>query len=185
MFRDLGAETLRADDVARELVRPGSSLLAQIVSEFGREMLTPEGELDRERMGGLIFEDEQARARYDALFHPVLQRAMVDRIREARRNSGARLLAVEAAIMGQLGLADELDGLVFVDAPEDVRVKRLLLRDGGSRERALARVRGQTMIEEVRSRCQWIVDGSMQPAQLREQAAQIYQDILALNTSDM
>ena len=181
---ELGALTLRADDVARELVRPGSHLLAKIASEFGSEFLTPSGELDRKRMARLIFTNHDARRRYEALFHPVLHEALVERIARARSAGQAQILAVEAAIMEQLRLVDVLDGLAYVDAPEEVRVRRLVERLGYAEEEARRRVRAQAGLERVRERARWLVDGGASKENLKRAAAQIYQDILKQEASD-
>ncbi|MBL0313136.1 MAG: dephospho-CoA kinase [Holophagaceae bacterium] len=131
-----------ADQLAREVVEPGSQGLAEVVRAFGPEILTAGGTMDRALLGQRIFNDGQARARLNAILHPRI---------EALRN--ARLLALppdskgavlDAALWIERGRAHHFDEFWIVAAPENMRLRRLLSRDGIPPEAALARLRSQS-----------------------------------------
>ncbi len=192
MFAALGAVVLDADAVVRELQAPGSPLLAQIRAEFGPEVLTETGALNREALATVVFRDAAARARLNALVHPPVRNELSRRAREAHRSSAACVVievpllfeslvastSAEAARANNSSTALEFDAVVLVYAPEAEQIRRLMERSGLSREEALRRVRAQLPIEEKRARADYVIDNSGSLADTKHQVQALYEELL-------
>lgn len=158
-WREAGVPVLDADQAAREAVAPGSPGLEEVVRAFGPEVLRADGSLDRDRMRDLVFRDPEARARLEAIVHPRV-RARWDEWLARQRRTGAPLVAAEVPLLFEAGLEGEFDVIVFVDAPEPVRVARLVRARGLSREEAEHILAAQMPAEEKRRRAHLVIDNS-------------------------
>lgn len=142
MLRALGADVVDADLVARVVVDPGRPALAEIEQEFGREMISPDGRLDRKRLADRVFDDEGARRRLEAILHPRIV-AESERLLGELRDRGVTVAVYEAALLVETGRHRTLDALVVVVASEDEQVRRLTARDGISLAEAQRRLAAQ------------------------------------------
>ena len=124
LFESWGARRVDADELAREAVRPGSAALDEIRREWGDEVLDEEGALDRAAMRRRVFGDDEARRRLEEIVHPEVRRLRRERLEEARE-AGAEVVVGEVPLLLETGMADEFDVVVVVDAPRDVRRRRL------------------------------------------------------------
>ncbi|HOS95629.1 MAG TPA: dephospho-CoA kinase [Armatimonadota bacterium] len=178
LFVSLGAEALAADDLTRELMAPGSALVAAIADEFGASFLLSDGSLDRRALGRMVFADPDALSRLNRIVHPTLKDTIARRIHQARsRPEPPPVLVVEAAVMGEMGALDLLDGLLYVDADEATRVRRLVQRDGMDLEEATCRVRAQEAVRHLAKKANWVMDGAQDLDALRAQCVTIYKAI--------
>lgn len=156
-----GVPIVDADLLAREAVAPGSPALAAIAARFGASMLRPDGTLDRAALRQLVFRDDAARAALDAIVHPEVARlraAAVERLRAA----GATLVVCDIPLLFETGLDREMDRIVLVDAPADVRRERLLRDRGLSASDADAMIAAQMPAERKRPLAHYVIenDGS-------------------------
>ncbi|MGI5816714.1 MAG: dephospho-CoA kinase [Armatimonadota bacterium] len=135
----LGAETIRADEVSRELLAPGSDLLDEVIADFGNSFRGEVGGLDRAKLGALVFGDDSARRRLERIVHPAMVRRIAEKIARFRE-AGVRVVAVEAANLVEMDALPLVDLTVMVTAPEDVRIERLMQRDGLSEAEAQSRL---------------------------------------------
>lgn len=133
---------INADQVARDVVEPGTEGLAELVRAFGPEILGPDGGLDRAGLARLVFADPQKRARLEALLHPRIEAGLAARLGALPVDTKGVVL--DAALWVERGQAHLFDALWVVDAPEPVRLKRLMQRDGLGHEEALRRLRSQS-----------------------------------------
>lgn len=160
-LRALGAAVISADEVARELTRPGSHVFRAVVDAFGPGVLAPDGTLDRRALGRRVFADPEARRRLEALTHPAIRDEMARRLaalREAVPPPPAAVL--EIPLLFETGGAYPCDEIWVVYAPEDVRVERVMVRDGLERQEVLARLRAQWPLEAKRARADVVIDNS-------------------------
>jgi dephospho-CoA kinase len=142
-----GALVVDADRIAREVVEPGTPGLAAVVAEFGEGVLTPEGALDRPALAALVFGDPAARARLDAVVHPLV------RSRAAELVAGAPADAVvvqDVPLLVETGQASSFDLVLVVEAEVGTRVARLVER-GLTAEDARARIASQATDEQRRA----------------------------------
>jgi TldD protein len=141
-LKEHGWDVINADQVAREVVEPGTPGLAALVEAYGQEILSPTGHLDRERMAAMIFSDPPRREHLEALLHPLIEQRLSDRLGELPRTTKGVVL--DAALWVERGQAHIFDALWVVDAPENVRLKRLMARDGLDTARAMDRIYAQS-----------------------------------------
>ena len=139
LFAALGIPVIDTDELAREVVAPGSPLLPRIAARFGERVLQPDGSLDRAALRGLVFVDPQARADLEAMTHPPILDAM--RLRARRAGGPYQLLVIPLLV--ETDLRREVDRVLVVDADEDVRIRRLQARDGATLEEARALLAAQ------------------------------------------
>jgi dephospho-CoA kinase len=146
VFRAEGVPVVDADDVAREVVEPGTPGLAAIVDAFGEGVLDPSGRLDRKALAARIFGDDDARRRLNRILHPQIGAASAGHF--ARHGAlGAALVCYDAALLVEGGLADAFRPLVVVAAPRAMQHARLVARDGLTDAEAAARLDAQAPVE--------------------------------------
>jgi dephospho-CoA kinase len=133
-FAELGVPIIDADESARTVVAPGSPGLAEIIDKFGENLLTADGTLDRRSLRNLIFSDPGRRRELEAILHPLIR---ADMERRASVASGPYLV-MAIPLLIESGGREHLDRVLVVDVDEEVQLKRLLARDGGSLEQARA-----------------------------------------------
>jgi dephospho-CoA kinase len=142
IFRELGVHVVDADLVAREVVAPGSEGLAEVVRAFGEDVLTAEGELDRKKLGALVFTDEAKRRTLEAITHPRIgARSMAELAALAQRGDPYGIY--EAALLVENGSHRMMQALVVVAADEETQVRRVMSRDALSEQEARARLAAQ------------------------------------------
>ena len=134
-FAERGLAVIDADQVARDVVVPGSEGLAAVVEAFGKEILTSEGTLNRAALRARIAADPQARRRLEGILHPRISAETMARV-AALAERGVALACYEAALLVENGLADGFRPLVVVAAGIDTQRARLMARDGMTAEAA-------------------------------------------------
>ncbi|MFD1506880.1 dephospho-CoA kinase [Georgenia yuyongxinii] len=176
----LGAVIVDADQIARDVVAPGTPGLAAVVTEFGPAVLLPDGSLDRPALGRRVFADPAALQRLGALTHPLVAQE------SARRQAAAPPDAVvvhDVPLIVENGLADSYDLVVVVAADEAVRLERLVRDRGMSREDALARIRAQATDEQRRAVADVWLDNSGTPEELLGAVGRLWRELLAPNST--
>lgn len=166
LLRELGAAVECSDAIVRELQAPGGAGLEAIVATFGREYLTASGELDRPKLGKLVFNDPGARMKLNLLIHPLVTRETQARIALHRARGVAVIVAdIPLLLEGKKsgvgsGAVLPFDRIALVYATEAQQLDRVMARDGLSREDALSRIRSQLPIEEKRALADVVIDNS-------------------------
>ena len=168
-----GALVLDCDAVYHEMLRSDEALRADLTAAFG-EVFVPDGGLDRQKLGKIVFGDDAALARLDGIIFRHLPRALARRM-EA---SGARLIALDAIKLIESGLGTLCDVTVAVTAPEEVRVRRIMARDGISEDYARARVRAQRSEEDFRADCGAVFENNYPTPAQAALAAEEFVDII-------
>jgi dephospho-CoA kinase len=157
-LRAHGVPIIDADEVAREVVAPGTEGLFAIVSSFGEGVLDANGALDRKALARIVFSDDDARRRLNAISHPRIGRRSAERAAALAR-AGEPLACYEAALIVENGLADQFRPLVVVGCPEPVQIERIRARES-SLEDALARIRAQKPLAEKIAVADFVIDTS-------------------------
>ncbi len=169
-----GAVVIDADAIAREVVAPGTDGLAEVIEAFGREVLGPDGELDRTRLGDIVFADPDLRARLNAIIHPRVGARMAEREREA--GPGA-IVVHDVPLIAENGLADAYDVVVVVDVAPRVQIERLVRHRGMNREQAAARMAAQATREQRLAIAGIVIDNSGSLAELDRQVGDLWADL--------
>jgi len=174
IWEGAGVPVIRADVLAREVVAPGTEGLAAVVEAFGREVLAPDGSLDRGRMGSRVFSDPEARRRLESILHPLI-RARRDGQLARLREAGLRLVVAEIPLLFETGTEGEYEVVVMVDASEEERLRRLVedramdpaearrimaaqMPAGTKRERAHYVLENEGTVEDLRTRALALLD---------------------------
>jgi dephospho-CoA kinase len=142
---ELGAVVVDADLLARQVVAPGTDGLADVVAAFGREVLGPDGALDRAALGARVFSDDDARRQLEAIIHPRV-RAQAAKLEAAAPDDA--VVIHDIPLLVETGQADRFDAVVVVDAADDIRMERLVRGRGMSPTEAHARITAQASRSE-------------------------------------
>ena len=130
-----GVSVVSADELARQAVAPGSPGLAEVRAAFGDDVLAADGTLDRGALRRRVFSDDEARRRLEGILHPRI-RTLRSAWMEERRNAGDALVVAEIPLLFETGHEGDFDAVVLVDAPDAVRLGRLVEQRGLSEEEA-------------------------------------------------
>lgn len=158
-FAERGLPVLDADQLARDVVAPGTPGLADIVTRFGPEVLLPNGTLDRKAVAARVFDDEGARRALNAITHPRVGQLFAEKT-SALDAAGAPLACYEVPLLFEVGLDRVLSPVVVVAVPESVQVERAVRRDGSTEEEATARIRAQLPLDEKVRRADYVIDNT-------------------------
>jgi dephospho-CoA kinase len=165
MLVELGAEAIDADAVVHQVMRAGTPVHAAIVSAFGPGVLSPGGEVDRRRLGEIVFADPAALARLEAIIHPVV----IEEVNRRVASSSAAAVVVEAIKLIEAGMADGCDSVWVTTCRPEQQAQRIMEARGLSRAEAEHRVRVQPPQEEKVARADVVIDTSGTLAWTREQ----------------
>ena len=155
----LGAEVIDADQVGHEAYRPQSEAWHNVVGAFGKEILDSNGEVDRKKLGAIVFSNQDQLSRLNQIMHPLMARMVAEEI-EDLRGQGVEVAVVEAALLFEAGW-DSLVGEVWVtDSSEDLVIQRLSERNGLTKEEARKRISSQMDRSERLSRADLVIDNS-------------------------
>ena len=174
ILRDLGAVIIDADALAREVVAKGTPGLDAVVAEFGADLLGPDGELDRPKMGALVFADEDARRRLEAIVHPLVFERIVALEEGAPEDA---VVVHDIPLLAESGRADTFDAVIVVDAPQDVQIERMVRDRGWSEAEARARIAAQADPDERRAIATHLIDNTGTREQLRARVEEIYAEL--------
>jgi dephospho-CoA kinase len=174
MLAELGAETIDADKVAHEVMRAGTPVHAAIVEAFGREVLAPDGQINRERLGKIVFAGPAALARLEAVVHPATLEAVARRIAATESD----VVVVEAIKLIEAGMADAYDSLWVTTCRPEQQVERIVATRGLSRVEAMQRVRAQPSQAEKIARADVVIDTSGTLAQTRQQVQEAWRHLV-------
>jgi dephospho-CoA kinase len=172
MFAQLGADVIDADRLARDVVEPGQPALQEIASTFGRDILLPDGRLDRGKLGRIIFADPVARGTLNAITHPRIRERMDAEI--AARQSGPGVLIVDIPLLFENERTDRVETVIVVWVDTETQLRRLVERDELSEHDARQRIAAQIPLDEKRARADVVIDNSGSRENTRRQVDAIY-----------
>jgi len=175
MLRELGAEVIDADELAREVVVPGSPAFLDIQRRFP-DVIGPDGRLDRAKLGGVIFSSAQERAALNAIIHPRIHQAFLDK-KAALAQRGVPVAIYDAALLIENGLQHQMNGVILVTAPRQLQIARLRQRNGLTQSEAEARLSSQMPLSEKERFASWIIENSGALPSLRSQVGKVWNAI--------
>lgn len=184
LFESLGARTLYADAIARELSDTDPTVKSRIARQFGPQVYHSAGKLNRKEMAKLVFQDHHQREKLDAILHPVALRQIEREITTARRKGGSGILLVEAALLYETGADEMFDYIIVVDAPEGERIARVMSRDSVSKSEVLERINAQLPIAEKVERADFVIRNSADLLALQSNCRFLYNLLLKMPPRD-
>lgn len=180
MFKELGAIVIAADDIAREVVPPGSEALKKIAAQFGSKVIARDGTLDRKRLADIIFKDEAARRRLNTLLHPLIRQRMLHEIERLRDEQPDAIVIVDVPLLLDTTgpEAYELDGVIVVTTDRATQLSRLRIREKISQDEAERMVAAQRAVAEKAEDADWVIDNSKAPDETRRQVDMLWEELL-------
>ncbi len=171
------AITVDADTVVHQLMDQQTELTEAIGERFGRDVLAPDGSVDRKKLGAIVFSDPDARRELNRLAHPKVIAEETRLLAEAERK-GVQIGVVDAALMIETGTYRDYDRLVVVYCPREVQLERLVARDGISPEDAARRVDAQLSVEEKKLYGHYVVDSSGSLEDTERRVGEVWDSLL-------
>ncbi len=175
VFRELGAFVLDADWTAREVVAPNTEGLRAIIENFGADVLQPDGELDRAKLGAVVFSDERKRQLLNSITHPLVIEKQNDWLRTRESENPNAICIIDAALMIESGGFERFNKIIVVWCEASLQLKRLMLRNNLSAEDAAKRIAAQMPQEEKKRYADFLIDTSEGFAAAREQTVEIFE----------
>ncbi len=156
-LKEKGYTVLDADLVAREIVEPGTETLLTLAETFGKDIIDPDGSLNRGRLADIAFSDPKQKKLLDRIMHGKVIKILLDR---AKTMSDQQLVFMDVPLLFESGMDQYMDQVWLVDADDEVRILRVMDRDGSSREEVLNRIRYQLGRDEKKEKAHFILDNS-------------------------
>jgi dephospho-CoA kinase len=172
---ELGCFLVKADDLGHQVLMTGGEAYADVIQEFGREILDPDGTINRRRLGHLVFDQPDRLTRLNELVHPPVRARQNALIEEFAHREPDGIAVVEAAILIETGSHRHFHKMIVAACQEEQQIERAMSRDGASREEVVQRLKRQMPLQEKVRYADYIVDTSGTKEHTLEQTRSIYQ----------
>lgn len=174
ILAELGAVVIDADRLAREVVAKGTPGLEQVVEAFGPEILTPEGDMDRAKVGEIVFNDEARRKVLEGIVHPLVFERYAELEASAPKDG---VVIHDIPLLAESGRADTFDAVLVVDVPTEVQVERLARDREMSQADAEARIAAQASREQRRAIATYVIDNTGTREDLRQRVTEVFEQL--------
>ncbi len=171
ILRDLGAGTISADEISRELTLPGGAAAPLLMREFGT--------IERKALRAKIFADPAARAKLEGILHPMIIQESIRRIEQLRVMRKVPVVVYEIPLLVEKDRGRDFDGVLLIEAPQEERIRRITARDKSTREQALAILGAQASDEARRAQASFIVANEGDEKALREALKRWYRQAVS------
>ena len=179
LLRQLGCEIIDADLLAREVVEPGRPAWTTIVAEFGQDVVTGDGALDRKRLGAIVFANPERRRRLEAITHPAIRERFQARLDELAEKGFTGIVIFDAAVMIESGNYKNMDRLVVVVTDEPTQMSRLRGRDGTDDAEGRRKIASQMPLSEKAKLADYVIDNSGDRHATAEQVRRVFAALMS------
>lgn len=178
LFEEWGAQTVDADFLAREVVEPGSEGFRRVVENFSDDMVLADGSLNRPRLASIIFSEPDKKRLLESLLHPLIRQAWLAKL-ELLKTTGAPIIAyVVPLFFESTAKMPEIEKVVLVTAPEDVRIARIMARDGFPRSIAELRIKAQLPDSAKIAKSDYVIPNDSTLEHLKEESQRVFDHLL-------
>ncbi|GGJ72428.1 dephospho-CoA kinase [Anoxybacillus voinovskiensis] len=167
MLKEWNIPVVDADRIAREAVNVGEEAYVRIVETFGKDILQKNGEIDRAKLGALIFHDEEKRNQLNAIVHPAVRKKMLEQRDEILQKNP--VVVLDIPLLFESNLTHFVDKIIVVYVDDAIQLERLMKRNGFSQEEALARIHSQMPLSEKKVYADAVIDNNGTIDQTRQQ----------------
>jgi dephospho-CoA kinase len=178
LFRRWGATVLDADEIVREVQAPGGPVLRRIAERFGPSVVREDGSLDRPALRRLVLADSEALAALNRIVHPAVHARQAE-LAAAAAARGDRIVVSDIPLLFEVADPDAFDAVVLVDAPEPVRLQRLVEQRGLDQSEAASMIRAQMPAAEKRARSDFVIENDRDLGALERAAAEVWNALVA------
>ena len=176
LFGNLGVHWVDADDVAREVVEPGTPALAEIAKHFGEQILTPDGVLDRAQLRAIVFQETEERAWLEALLHPIIREELIGQLNP--ENYQLPYVLLVSPLLLETDQHELVDRIIVIDVPEDTQIERTMARDTNSREQVERIIAAQMSREDRLARADEVIDNDRPLDDVTRQVRELHERLL-------
>ena len=178
-FAALGARVYHADEISRHALDPCSECYSSVIETFGMDVVQDDGEIDRRRLGAIVFADESKRRVLNSIIHPYVINELLSSAEKDLQKDPNGVAVFEVPLLFESGMDAQMDATIVVVCDEEARIRRVMERDQLSREQVLSRVRAQMPEEEKRKRADYILENNGSHEQLLQQVDVLYATLKA------
>ena len=175
-LKELGAAVIDADLLARDVVRKGEIAYNKIVQCFGADILLPGGDIDRKKLGDIVFSDKEKLELLNSITHPEIINRMKERIQELKAE-GAKVIVVDAAILIEMGLHKYVDSVWVLSVDRETQLKRLVERDKFNYREAENRINSQFTNEVRKKYADVVIDNSKPIEEVEKRLEELWNNI--------
>lgn len=176
IIREEGIPVICADEIAHQVVEVGTPAYQQITQFFGKEILSPDQSINREKLGALVFQNKEKRKLLNSIVHPEVIKKMEQEIKNHQKNRKL-LIFLDIPLLYESGLENMCNQVAVVYAPETIMIERIKKRDGLSDQEIKNRIASQMSIEEKKEKADYVIDNSKSIAQTKKQVQDLMNKI--------
>jgi dephospho-CoA kinase len=180
MFKQYGAVVIDADQLARDVVKPGKPAWRAIVTLFGKTVLNPDRSLDRQALGSIVFRNRTKRRQLERIIHPRVAREQQRLVRRVAKRKPHAVVIYEVPLLFEAGVDKRVDEIIVVTADRETQIVRLTKRNGLSRTEALRRIRSQMPLAKKIQQADHVLNGTLPRPSLRKQVGQLFKSLRLL-----
>lgn len=159
IFRKFGVPVICTDELARAVVEPGEPAMLEIQDQFGKDVIKPDGTLDRIAVAALVFSSEVLRHKLESILHPRIS-DKVSFLLAGYRDEGKKVVVIDVPLLFESGWDEKCDVNVVVAVPHEIQIQRLIVRDKMTHEQAFSRLKAQMSLQEKKKRADFVIDNS-------------------------
>ncbi len=178
VFRKRGATVLSGDKIGKEVVEKNKRAFKELVENFGKEILNKNQSLNSRKLGESAFASQESKEKLNKIVHPFLLKELRKIIERFRKKRYKGVVVIDAALIVEWGLQDELDYLIFVESKRKERIKRLQEKKGYSRKEAQDRIKSQLPEITKRRLADFVIRNDRDLVKLREKAYRVWEKIM-------
>jgi dephospho-CoA kinase len=175
IFKEAGASVIDADQIAQDAVKAGSKAHEGIVGHFGKEILLADGEIDRDALGDIIFNDPGQKQVLNQIVHPEVFREMASQLQKIKDHDPKSLVIMDVPLLFESHMEAGMDHVIVIYVPEKIQIKRLIDRNDLSNKDAQARIRSQMSIEKKKGLGDITIDNSSTLEITRKKTLKVYE----------
>ena len=180
MFKQCGAVVIDADELARDVVKPGKAAWREIVNVFGTIVLNPDRTLNRRALGAIVFKNRSKLRRLERILHPRVEREQARLTRQAARKNPDAIAIYDVPLLFEAGVDKRVDKIIVVTADRETQIARLKKRNGLSSAEAIRRISSQMPLAKKRQRADHVLIGTLSRPSLRRQVGQLFEHLRLL-----
>ena len=177
IFKQCGAVVIDADELARDVVKPGKAAWREIVNVFGTIVLNPDRTLNRRALGAIVFNNRSKLRRLERILHPRVEREQARLTRQAARKNPDAIAIYDVPLLFEAGVDKRVDKIIVVTADRETQIARLKKRNGLSRAEAIRRISSQMPLAKKIQRADHVLNGTLSRPSLRRQVGQLFQHL--------
>jgi len=173
ILKQMGIKVISADDIAHKKIKKGEKGWRRVIDEFGEEILQDDGEIDRKKLGKIVFNNQQQRKKLEQLTHPLIITEIKEKIN--KHNKSEEHLVIEAPLLYETGLEDNMDQIWVVYVDRKTQIERLMKRNNFTQKEAEQRIDSQLSLEQKKQKADIVIDNRGRKEDLKNKVKKFWE----------